>query len=70
MTRATEIAARLARVPEGTFVAMKKLIRRPALDRVARYTDEHDPEAARLWASDEVRASIEVFLERTVGRKA
>lgn len=68
MERALHVADRLARVPEGTFVAMKKLVRKPALERIARYSDEHDVEAARLWASDEVRASIQQFLDATVGR--
>ena len=70
MDRAVAVAERLARVPEGTYIAMKKLVRKPTLERIERYTAEHDAVAAELWASDEVRASIQTFLDETVGRKA
>ena len=65
-----EVAERLARIPEGSFVAMKKLMRRPVLERIERYRSDHDPVAAELWASPEVRGSIEGFLAATVGKGA
>ena len=69
LDRAFEVAEQMAAIPVGTFVAMKKLMRQPTVDRIERYSTGHDPEAARLWASDEVRASIKGFLDATVGRK-
>jgi enoyl-CoA hydratase/carnithine racemase len=67
-TRAAEVARRLAAIPRPTFDLMKRLIRRPTVDRVHAYSAEHDPAVQQLWSSDVVRASIERFLERLKAR--
>jgi len=67
MGRAIEVAERLARIPAATFEAMKTIIRQPALDRIARYGEEHDAKARKGWASDEVQESIKDFLVTTFG---
>ena len=64
LDRATELAERLAAIPAGTFEVVKRLVRRPTVDRVERYSREHDAEAARLWGSKEVRESISDFMDR------
>jgi hypothetical protein len=46
---------------------MKKIIRQPTLDRIARYGPEHDVKARKGWASDEVQDSIKDFLLATFG---
>ncbi|HWL64740.1 MAG TPA: enoyl-CoA hydratase/isomerase family protein [Actinomycetota bacterium] len=69
MERAFQVAHRLAQIPTASFEAMKKILRAPTLDRIARYGPEHDARARAGWASPEVRSSIEDFLDRTVGRE-
>jgi enoyl-CoA hydratase len=68
LDRAAEVARALADVPRPTFEVMKRLLRRPAMDRVAAYSQDHDPTVQELWSSDEVRASIQRFLERLSAR--
>ena len=63
LERCTAIAGRLAKVPRPTFEHMKRLIRRPAVDRVKAYSPDHDPAVQELWSSDVVHASIKSFLE-------
>ena len=67
LPRAIEVAERLGRIPRATFEAMKKIIRQPTLDRIARYGPDHDEKARKGWASDEVQASIKEFLVATFG---
>ncbi|HEV2755440.1 MAG TPA: enoyl-CoA hydratase/isomerase family protein [Actinomycetota bacterium] len=66
LDRALEVAERLGRVPATTYALIKEAARRPALDRIAAHEREHDAAAVRGWQSDEVKASIRSFLERTV----
>jgi enoyl-CoA hydratase len=61
--RALERAERLARIPEAVYRLNKKAMRDLVIERIESYRVENDAEAARLWASDEVKGSIKVFLE-------
>lgn len=67
MDRSMAVAERLAAIPADTFGMMKKLLRQPTLDRIARYGREHDIKARRAWASDDVQAAIRKFLVETFG---
>lgn len=67
MDRAHEVARRLARVPQATFAHTKYQLRRPAIEAVERWAGPEDAAAGRIWGSEEVRASIRAFLDRTIG---
>lgn len=69
LDRALEVAAKLARIPRPAFALTKELARRPAVERMEHYADRFDPRTARIWASDETRAIMRQFLDRTVGKK-
>ena len=56
-------AERLASIPPPVYRLNKEAMRGPVLDRIESYRAANDEEAARLWASDEVRASIKAFLD-------
>lgn len=60
---ALERAERLGRIPAGSFTAAKKILRDPTLERIEREAPLRDPDAVRLWASAEVRASMQAFLD-------
>ena len=68
MDTATRAAQRLARVPAETYAVTKRALIAPALANVEALGQAHDDEVMRLWASEEVRASIRAFLERTIGK--
>ena len=67
LARSIAVAERLAAIPAETFEMMKKLLRRPTLDRIARYGAEHDSRARRAWASDDVQDAVRRFLVETFG---
>lgn len=67
MDRALEVARRLGDIPRASFEAMKRILRAPTLERIARYGPEHDAKAKKGWASDEVQAAIREFLVTTFG---
>lgn len=66
LDRALGVAATLGRVPAGTYALIKTAVRRPALERIAAHGPAHDAAATKGWQSDEVRAAIRSFLDRTV----
>ena len=68
LARAVEVAEKLGRVPAATYELIKGAVRRPALERIAAHGPEHDAAATEGWASDEVRAAIRAFLDRTVSK--
>ena len=68
MERAMKAATRLARVPTETYALTKGALVAPAVARVEALGQAHDDEVARLWASDEVKASVRAFLDRTIGK--
>lgn len=69
LARALEVAERLGRVPAATYELIKTAVRRPTLERIAAHEAVHDREATLGWQSDEVRAAIRGFLDRTIERK-
>lgn len=68
LERALEMAERLSEIPAASFAAMKSIMRRPTLDRIAAYTAEHDPKAQAGWNSEVVQSAIRRFLSETFGR--
>lgn len=68
LDRAVAVAERLGRIPPATYELIKTAVRRPTLERVASHGPEHDAEATRGWQSDEVRAAIRSFLDRTIAK--
>lgn len=67
MERARKVARRMARIPRSSFEHMKRLIRRPTLERVQLYAPDHDPVVQGLWSNEEVHASVRAFMERLRG---
>ena len=63
MATATKRAEQLARIPEEVYRLNKRAMRDPVIERIESYRERNDAEAARLWASEEVRASIKAFLD-------
>jgi enoyl-CoA hydratase len=63
MPTALERADRLGSIPPPVYSLNKKAMRDPVIERIESYREANDSEAARLWASEEVRDSIKEFLE-------
>ena len=70
MERALKVASILGSIPTQSFEVMKKLLRAPTMDRIARYGGEHDVKARAGWVSEDVKAAIARFLEKTFGPHA
>ena len=68
LDRALAVAERLGRVPPATYELIKAAVRTPALERIAAQGDAHDAAATKGWQSEEVRAAIRSFLERTISK--
>jgi enoyl-CoA hydratase len=68
MSRAFEIAGRLAAIPAASFRQTKEALRRPVVELIEREAPVRDVEVAELWASADVRASIRRFLDALAGR--
>ena len=64
---ATVRARRLAAIPRGSFETMKRALRTPTIDRIAKTAPTIDGDVKSLWQSDDVTKSIERFLETTLG---
>lgn len=69
MEVAEGVAIRLAALPADAFLLTKRQLRRLAIERLERYGAEIDSKAMEIWASDETRAGIAAYLERTVGKR-
>ncbi len=69
LPRACEAATRLAELPREGFAANKRLLRRPAAERMRTYRDDADPEIEALWAQPETLDRIRAYLEQTVGKR-
>jgi enoyl-CoA hydratase len=67
LDRAMEVARRLADIPPETFRLTKEALRSPVAERAESYGALHDDEVRDAWASDQVRASMQSFLDRTFG---
>ena len=64
---ATERAKRLAAIPHGSFETIKRILRAPTIERIARMGPVIDGDVKSLWQSEDVTKSIERFLETTLG---
>jgi enoyl-CoA hydratase len=65
LDRATERAARLARVPAASFAMTKRLLRAPGLKRLAN-SDQLDREVLEIWAKPETQDAIRAYIESTL----
>jgi len=63
LPRALEEAERMANIPTASFSHVKAQLRRPVLERIERDAPKHDPDAARIWHSDDARGAIRRFLD-------
>lgn len=68
MDRACALAEQFGIIPSVSFRITKRQLRQPLLERLEQYK-QMDKQIIQLWASDEVRAAIESYLERTLGKK-
>ena len=66
--RATEVAARLGRIPSASFALTKRLIRQPSQERVARYARSIDEEVLEAWASPAVQEAVRAYVDRTLNK--
>ncbi|HJR18361.1 MAG TPA: enoyl-CoA hydratase/isomerase family protein [Actinomycetota bacterium] len=66
MEAALRAARRLAAIPPATFALTKSALREPFAER-ARGGEARDEEGMRIWASEEARAAVQRFIERTLG---
>ncbi|MFA5890908.1 MAG: enoyl-CoA hydratase/isomerase family protein [Actinomycetota bacterium] len=69
LARALEVAAHLASIPAETFALTKRALRYPVLSRIERDAPRFDPDVVRLWASDEVLASMQSFVDEVIGAR-
>ena len=65
---AFDAARGLGRVPPATYRHTKRQLRRPMLERIAAHAAADDAAAEDAWASDDLRAAIAAFAQRTFGR--
>jgi enoyl-CoA hydratase len=56
-------AEKLAAIPQAVYRLNKQAMRGPVVERIESYREANDAEAGRLWASEEVKASIKSFLD-------
>jgi len=66
LTRAVQVAARLAAIPRATYALTKRALREPFAAR-ARGGGEADEEGFGIWVSEDARAAMQRFVERTLG---
>ena len=68
LDRATAIATRLAAAPAGTRQLTHEQLARDVEEALDGRTDDWDARVTEVWASDEGRAAIAAFVERTLSR--
>lgn len=69
LERALAAARQLGAIPGESFRLTKLLLRQPAIERSERYGKTNDPEAQKVWASENIQNVIREYLKRTVGKK-
>lgn len=69
MSRAMDLAKRLADIPREAFAQAKRQMRAPALAAADAFASRDADATARQWRSEETRERIARYMERTVGKK-
>jgi enoyl-CoA hydratase len=64
--RALAVARQHAAVPRTSFALTKRILRRPAVERMLRHADAFDQEMAAAWRSDAVLATMREYVARTI----
>jgi len=67
LARALECAEKLAAPPPPSFAITKRLLRRPAIERLEREGSRSE-EILDAWASDEVLGAIRAYVRRVLGK--
>lgn len=70
LARALEVASQLASIPAETFALTKRMLRAPTLERIERNAPGFDDGVVRLWASDDVLASMQAFVDAVIGARS
>ena len=68
--RALATAHQLADIPAETFGLVKTMLRQPMFDRIDAVRAQSDRDMMAAWASAAVRAAIERYAEKVLGRAA
>lgn len=68
LERATAVATRLASLPAATRQLTHEQLLADVEDRLRDRTDHWDARVTEAWCSEEVRAAIRAYVERTLGR--
>lgn len=66
LERAFAVASEMASVPARSFALVKRLLRGPSLERVARQDAETGRETLEAWCSTDVREALRSYVERTL----
>ncbi|HWP27656.1 MAG TPA: enoyl-CoA hydratase/isomerase family protein [Xanthobacteraceae bacterium] len=69
MEEAFKVAAHLAGLPPNTFVATKRQLHMPAIERLERDGDRIDAAVTDVWAAPEASARIRAYVERTLKKR-
>jgi enoyl-CoA hydratase len=69
LERAKEVADRLASFPKSAFESCKHQLRRPFIERAARFSVEDRVRILEQWCSPETHAIIRAYVEKTIRKK-
>ena len=65
LSTAIAAARRLGAIPAPAFAITKRQLRQPVLERIDRQEAAFDQDVRAVWQSEEARASMRAFMERT-----
>ncbi|MDQ3282934.1 MAG: enoyl-CoA hydratase/isomerase family protein [Acidobacteriota bacterium] len=68
LTRATELATRLAALPPRAFTLAKRQLRDRAIARAKHYANEWDSDVLEQWSDPATHAAVREYLAKTVKR--
>jgi enoyl-CoA hydratase len=68
LERALETGQRLAAVPTVSFQLTKRMLRRPALERIRQSMEVSEGDIANAWRSARTHAAIRTYVEKTLGK--
>jgi enoyl-CoA hydratase len=69
LQRAKEVAARLASAPMSAFESSKRQLRKPFIERAARFEAEDGGRVLEQWCSPQTHAVIRAYVEKTLRKK-
>jgi enoyl-CoA hydratase len=68
LSRAQELAQRLAQIPPSVFSLTKLSLRAEALERIDRTGERQDQAALQVWSAPQTHGHIREYLHRTLGK--